>query len=103
MTLTGEYAFPKGVGFVADVEVGFNENIINLLTADSFLRLCHIMSIFLIYVSHCRRLFEALQCCTIAICCNFPHLRCEGDTRVVEEAIVLKGKVAPAENKNKII
>ena len=54
-------------------------------------------------ISHCRRLFEALQCCTIAICCNFPHLRCEGDTRVVEEAIVLKGKVAPAEDKNKII
>ena len=54
-------------------------------------------------ISHCRRLFEALQCCTIAICCNFAHLRCEGDTRVVEEAIVLKGKVAPAENKNKII
>ena len=54
-------------------------------------------------ISDCRRLFEALQCCTIAICCNFAHLRCEGDTRVVEEAIVLKGKVAPAENKNKIV
>ena len=49
VTLTGEYAFPKGVGFVADVEVGFDENIINLVTADSFLHLCHIMSILLIY------------------------------------------------------
>ena len=49
VTLTGEYAFPKGVGFLADVEVGFDENIINLVTADSFLHLCHIMSILLIY------------------------------------------------------
>ena len=55
VTLTGEYAFSKGVGFVADVEVGFDENIINLVTAEgmrknySFLHLCHIMSILLIY------------------------------------------------------
>ena len=47
VTLTGEYAFPKGVGFVADVEVGFNENIINLVTTNS--PISHIMSIILIY------------------------------------------------------
>ena len=47
VTLTGEYAFQKGVGFVADVEVGFNENIINLVTANS--PISHIMPILLIY------------------------------------------------------